>query len=742
MQPTDHGESTPRLGSGTIEGPTEEDASVSGAPSVEEPAASGEDSRASIESSDTHDPAVADTHVDLRTPRSSPTSRERTVSDDALSSSPHRRVVGVFGRVDNYRIIDELGSGGMAVVYRAEDERLKRQVALKILHDHIAGRAENRERFEREARAVARLEHPNIMSVYGFSSPSAPVGYIAAELIEGETLRSFVDRRGFAFPEVAAMVCLQLADALAHAHEEGIIHRDFKPENVMLSRTGVPKLMDFGLARLLDHQTLTMTGAVLGSPAHMSPEAIDGSPVDERVDIFAFGTVLYYAATRRLPFDGRNPAVILNAILSGTFADPTMVNPRIGARLARIIERCLETDPADRYPTVRALQADLGDYLSKLGFDDIRGELAQFIEDPDAYEKMLDGRLVRRLEELAEEAVEARQMASAIAYCDQLLAIRENHPAALRILGNVETRRKARAGVVLVAVLALVGAAIVLWPDPPPAPVFPEIDAGAPVAASELAWDVGAHVHDRARNTAVGIVSAPTVRRAVDALHGAHAVAGSRAFGIVTALHVTESAGGVAFMRAASDAARIAERLPRPPAVDRPAERPGERPAGTVEPASEGSGQEVVAVVPTRTVILNIWPLTTVVRVDGRDIGSAVDVASGIELPLGPHEIELKIPGLQGGRLRTRIEVSEGGRNDFDFRVDWPPAVVTFAAAERGTVVFEGRSYSTDDRLEVAILGDEPTREIELVFLPPEGEPSRRRVTVRTEQEIPVPAPF
>jgi serine/threonine-protein kinase len=633
-----------------------------------------------------------------------------------------------IGRVDNYRILDELGSGGMAVVFRAEDERLRRQVALKILHDHIAGRDENRERFEREARAVARLEHPNILTIYGFSSPSAPLGYIATELIDGETLRQFVDRRGFAFPELAALVCVPLADALAHAHAHGIIHRDFKPENVMITRAGVPKLMDFGLARILDHQTLTMTGAVLGSPAHMSPEAIEGGEVDERVDIFAFGTVLYYAMTRRLPFDGRNPAVVLNAVLHGRYADPAMVNPRVSAPLARVVARCLETDPADRYGSASDLAAALREALAEVGLVDVGSELRAFFADLDGYEARFEARLVESLERQAIDAFEAGRVGSAISHCDHLLSVRPDNSCALEMVARIERRRRTRAGVVtglVVAMLFALGIVALQWatgagrgePTRSRSVLFAE--AAARDVADTIARDAG--------TLASGLAATRVTRVASGAVHAAVGSAAGAVRGTEGARATAEAGRSVAYGVAVENAARITERL----RVTETRRTPEVVPEPAPPPA-----------IPTRSVMLDIWPLVTTVRIDGVDRGTAEDVRQGIELALGRHDVELKIPGLQGGRLSSTIEVTEDGPAEFDFRVQWPPAVVAFEARERGRVVFEGRPYSTDDRLVVPIPGNAPTREIELTFYPPNGEPARAAVTVRTEQETLVPAPF
>ena len=657
-------------------------------------------------------------------------------SADRYISGNHRLAIRASGQVDNYRIIDELGSGGMAVVYRAEDTRLRRQVALKILHDHIANRPESRERFEREARAVARLKHPNIMSVYGFSSPSAPVGYIAAELIDGETLRQFVDRRGFAFPEIGAMVCVKLAEALSHAHESGIIHRDFKPENVMITLAGIPKLMDFGLARLLDHQTMTMTGAVLGSPAHMSPEAIEGKPIDRRVDIFAFGTVLYYATTGRLPFDGRNPAVILNAILVGSYADPTMANPRNGARLAKIIATCLETDPDDRYATVADLTSALRSYLNGLGLNDVEGELKRFYADPEHYEEALKSRLTVRLAAQADAAMADNRMAAALALCDQILAIEEDHPAALRVLGQANTRLKLRrvaAGTFATLLLIGVGWAAVaasgaLDPLPDVEPLI-VVNEGSAEGSAEVA----VIQPDLAPVPTLDPLRA-ALDRATQAVRGARGAASSRV--AADDLHVTAEAVAFAIWR---DAAAARTEPIRPRAVVPAAVLAAGDGSGDAE--SEGSGEPLVAAVDPVPVTVRVQPPVTMVRIDGEDRGVAPRARDQLLLP-GIHTIDLHVPGVREMRLRETFEVTAGGVNDFAFRILWPDAYMQFDSDVSGNVIVEGVVYRTDERVSVPIEGDNPNRTVTVEFVPPVGQPTRTEVLVRTEQVVPVRAPF
>ncbi len=655
------------------------------------------------------------------------------------SSGAHSRIALGQGQIDNYRILDELGTGGMAVVYRAQDTRLRREVALKILHDHIAGRSENRERFEREARAVARLKHPNIMSVYGFSSPTAPVGYIAAELIRGETLREFVDRRGFAFPEVAGMVCLELAEALRHAHEQGVIHRDFKPENVMIARGGVPKLMDFGLARLLDAQTLTMTGAVLGSPAHMSPEAIEGNPVDERVDVFAFGTVLYFAATRRLPYDGRNPAVILNAILNGRYPDPQMVNARIGRRLAAIIERCMETDPAARYSQVDELVGDLRAWLAELGLTDIDGELAAFFAHPDAYEAELEQKLIERLSRLAEEAMLQGRVAAAIGHCDRILAIDEENAVAGRVIGRVQTRRRWQ--FVTALVLGIVATAACVWAwmvfilpgvgpggEPPvvPAAEFEARESGilaahAVVGGTRQTAALSAGLAEGEATSAVAdaVQVARIAAAATDEASGVHARAAFVAYGLA---------------RSASQL-HIRPRVPAAVQDDAVAEGSGE-PEGSGEAATPPDSADEPALFPVR---IRVQPLTAMIRIDGNEIGSGRQVEQQtLRLTAGQHRIEMNVPRLQSGRLSETFVVVPDAPNEFAFRVPWPPAWIAVRSSVPGTVTFDGRNYSTEDLIEVPITGNEAERWVDLEFFPPTGLPERRRVRVRTEQTVPV----
>ncbi|MDX2054413.1 MAG: serine/threonine-protein kinase [Polyangiaceae bacterium] len=345
-------------------------------------------------------------------------------------------------QVDKYELVEELGHGGMATVYRARDKRLGREVALKIIHRHLRESAEVSARFVSEARAVAMLRHPNIVEVYDVSDEGESERYLVVELVEGTTLRKLLQERGHLPPEVGAAIGIQIAGALAHAHEKGVIHRDVKPENILVPRdlkshdTGtekpqvIVKMTDFGIAKLLDAQGVTSTGQVLGSPAHMAPEQIEGSSVDERADVFGLGVMLYECMTGRLPFEGSNPAQVLRRVLEGSFAAADRVRPTVGGQWARIIGRALAHEPEGRFRYARDLQKALGDELLRVG---INGEelLAEYLADPDAVTAKYADRVVPRLVSNARQARKARQGRAAADDFNRALAYQPQDKALL-----------------------------------------------------------------------------------------------------------------------------------------------------------------------------------------------------------------------------------------------------------------------------------------------------------------------
>jgi tRNA A-37 threonylcarbamoyl transferase component Bud32 len=357
-----------------------------------------------------------------------------------------------------YRVIEEVGQGGMAVVYRAEDETLKREVAIKVLHPHLLAEPESKARLEREAQAVAKLHHDNILQVFDYSGTSALSSYIVTEFIDGQTLKQFLAGRKTPMPEIAAIISIELGTALAHAHSLGIIHRDIKPENVMVRKDGMLKLMDFGVAQILDLERMTVTGQLLGSPAYMAPELFEGKPLDVRTDVFSVGVMLYQMATGALPFTGRNPHEVLKRIAEGRFPDPRTLNRLVADRLTRIIARALAKRPDDRYPTVQALVNDLRAYVTDSGLENVRDEVRHFVVDPDGYEARVGQRIVAALVVTGRREQAAGKLARALECWNRALAIDPRNHDVLKALHKVEGRRRIyRTGVVLGATALLGG---------------------------------------------------------------------------------------------------------------------------------------------------------------------------------------------------------------------------------------------------------------------------------------------
>ena len=336
-----------------------------------------------------------------------------------------------------YRLDEQVGQGGMAVVWRGWDTQLRRTVAVKVLHAHLHARDEVRRRFDREAHAVARLHHPYILDVYDFS---AEPGYLVTEFIRGVNLRAFADAHPFDPPELAAACLLPIAEALQHAHAAGVVHRDLKPENIMVRDDGVVKLTDFGIAALLDpDEKFTITGSILGSPAHLAPETIEGKPADPRADLFSFGTILYFLSTGKLPYQGASPAALLRNILEGKQQDPRMVRPSVSDAQARIIAKCLETDPAKRYQSAAEVKQELEQLLHDAGLNEPMRDLAEFVKAPEAHSAQVRERLVQRCLEQGDEQLKKRKTSAALAAFGRVLAL---DPSNARAKGQVERIRR------------------------------------------------------------------------------------------------------------------------------------------------------------------------------------------------------------------------------------------------------------------------------------------------------------
>jgi serine/threonine protein kinase len=275
----------------------------------------------------------------------------------------------MIGRVLNhYKILERIGRGGMGEVFLAEDTSLDRKVALKILPEELSANEERRERFEREAKAVAALNHPNIVTIHSVEQAEG-VQFITMELVQGKRLSELLPKGGMALSKFLELA-IPITEGVSAAHEQGITHRDLKPDNIMVTEKGQPKILDFGLAKLglktiaspgseLPTEAMTGEGRIVGTVSHMSPEQAEGKSMDHRSDIFSLGVVFYEMLTGQRPFRGDSPTAVLSSILKDSPQSVTELNPEASRDLAKLCRRCLAKDPTRRYQSALDLRNDL-----------------------------------------------------------------------------------------------------------------------------------------------------------------------------------------------------------------------------------------------------------------------------------------------------------------------------------------------------------------------------------------------
>ena len=268
----------------------------------------------------------------------------------------------------NYRILERIGRGGMASVYKAYQPSLERHVAVKVIHEQLAADDEQfSKRFQREAKAVASLRHPNIIQVFDFGTVG-DVSYMVMEYVEGTTLKAKLhgsSERGETMPlEEANRIFQSVASALEYAHRQGMVHRDIKPANVMLTPKGEVILTDFGIARIVGGTRYTATGAVVGTPAYLSPEQGQGERGDERSDIYALGVVLYEMVTGQVPFDADTPLAVIFKHISDPLPPPRQLNPDVPEAVEQVILKALAKNPDDRYYRVADMARALKDAMA------------------------------------------------------------------------------------------------------------------------------------------------------------------------------------------------------------------------------------------------------------------------------------------------------------------------------------------------------------------------------------------
>jgi serine/threonine protein kinase len=259
--------------------------------------------------------------------------------------------------ISHYKIIEKLGEGGMGVVYKAEDTKLKRTVTLKFIRTQAMEAAEEKTRFVREAQAAAALDHPNICTIYEIDEVKGKT-FIAMAYIEGQNLNNKVKSAPLRLEE-ALDIGMQVAQGLQEAHEKGVFHRDIKSSNIMVTEKGQAKIMDFGIAKFAGGTEITRPATFMGTVTYMSPEQASAEPLDHRTDIWSLGVVLYEMLTGQTPFKGEHEQVILHSILNKRPQPITGLRSGIPLELEAIVNKCLEKDPTERYQTSTDLIADL-----------------------------------------------------------------------------------------------------------------------------------------------------------------------------------------------------------------------------------------------------------------------------------------------------------------------------------------------------------------------------------------------
>jgi len=380
--------------------------------------------------------------------------------------------------LSKYELLEELGHGGMATVYRARDPRLGRDVAIKVIHRHLRESPEVAARFRSEALAVAKVKHPNIVEVYDVSAEDEADKYLVVELIRGITLRQLLLERGPLPPEIAACIAVEVARGLGCAHREAVVHRDIKPENVLLNMdrdldppsgasSARVKLTDFGIAKLLDVQGVTHTGQVLGSPAHMAPEQIEGRDVDARADVFGAGVLLYEMLTGVLPFEGKNPAQVLRKVLDGVFLPAERQLPKVGSAYGKIANQALARLAEDRTASATVFGDALESELRSLGIQDVRREISKFLDEPDAYITEHERLIPEVISKAATAARAQGDVIRAASLFNRALAYRPDDTQLLAEVAGLarrgRLRRKLVAGALMITAVAGVGAGVYSW---------------------------------------------------------------------------------------------------------------------------------------------------------------------------------------------------------------------------------------------------------------------------------------
>jgi len=284
--------------------------------------------------------------------------------------------------IKDYEIKQLIATGGMAAIYRAIQTTTGKTLAIKVLHGHLAQDKDFITRFEREARAAAALKHENIIDIIGYGHAEG-VYYIAMEFVEGKSLKELINAVRFIPSDIALAIVYEICRGLEHAHQKGVVHRDIKPANILIANDGSVKITDFGLAQAQDLTSITVTGALVGTPAYMSPEQAAGRKIDTRSDLFSLGVVIYEMITGTKPFKGESYSSVIHAILTAPAPRPLDANPTMDEVISLLIEKSLKKDPAQRYQNITQISDDIYAYFRAQNVEVPNKEISAFITEPE-----------------------------------------------------------------------------------------------------------------------------------------------------------------------------------------------------------------------------------------------------------------------------------------------------------------------------------------------------------------------
>ncbi len=349
--------------------------------------------------------------------------------------------------IDRYEIRGILGHGAMGNVYRAWDPKLHREVAMKVVAQTLSRDAKGRQRFHREARAIAALRHSNIVEIYDYSGVESEHLYLVMEKLEGDDLFNIMNSKGMMPEPAAAAVGHELCAALQVAHEAGVIHRDLKPENVFMDGQGRVVLTDFGVVKAIREDSAVdgwqADTDVIGTPGFMAPELMMNRALGPRTDIFALGALLYNIATGELPYEGDSPVEMFRNVVSGKIRDPRQYNPGLSQEFVDLLGECLQAKPKKRFRSVEMVRERLKLVLEHNGVSDLRDDLRDYMRDPKAYAQLARRRVVSYLTARLKVAIKDHDEQSAIALRARLLEVDPENDEVHAISGVTSPQMKA-----------------------------------------------------------------------------------------------------------------------------------------------------------------------------------------------------------------------------------------------------------------------------------------------------------